>query len=139
MLHGWGGSDRVPHARLCTARAVRLEEEVGLGRSPANMSRRSMMRQPLIANSHRGACLYVKMYTRWIAQDHRGSRQPGRAEVEAVVGFDGRMRIPNETAYHQRCPSPAGRRVIIKATHRMLGCFRDNALTRQFLGMAGFD
>jgi hypothetical protein len=77
------------------------------------------------------------MYTRWIAQDHRGSRQPGRAEVEAVVGFDGRMRIPNETAYHQRCPSPAGRRVIIKATHRMLGCFRDNALTRQFLGMAG--
>jgi hypothetical protein len=27
--------------------------------------------------------------------------------------------------------------VIIKATHRMLGCFRDNALTRQFLGMAG--
>ena len=32
---------------------------------------------------------------------------------------------------------PQGVGVIIKATHRMLGCFRDNALTRQFLGMAG--
>jgi len=91
----------VPLARS----ALRRKSDLG---EVQRMSRRSMMRQPLIANSHRGACLYVKMYTRWIAQDHRGSRQPGRAEVEAVVGFDGRMRIPNGTAYHQRCPSPAG-------------------------------
>jgi len=137
MLHGWGGSDRVPHARLCTARAVRLEEEVGLGRSPAYVTQ--------IYDATTVDCKFAQRSMLVCQNVHAldRARSPGLEAARPGRGRGGGgIRWTDEDPERDGIPSTMSftRRdvgVIIKATHRMLGCFRDNALTRQFLGMAG--